>query len=103
MALTLERPTPRPKACADITRREILEAAESVFADKGFAAARLEDIAARVGVRRASLIYYFRDKRHLYDVVLANLFGDLLARYEAVLTTKHPISKRIEMVVDSWV
>jgi len=98
-----QRPASRPKAPADTTRLEILEAAESVFADRGFAAARLEDIAARVGVRRASLVYYFRDKRELYDAVLATLFGDLLARYHAVLTTSHDISRRVEMVVDSWV
>ena len=93
----------RPRTCVERTRIEILEAAESVFADRGFAAARLEDIADRVGLRRASLTYYFRDKRELYEAVLANLFGDLLVRYEAVLGTSFPIAKRVEMVVDSWI
>lgn len=103
MSSTAGQATRRRKASADTTRAEILEAAESVFADKGFAASRLEDIAARVGVRRASLVYYFRDKRELYDAVLASLFGELLARYDAVLKTRYGISKRIEMILDSWV
>jgi len=98
-----DRPPTRPRASADTTRLEILAAAESVFAEKGFAAARLVDIAASVGVRRASLVYYFRDKRELYEAVLASLFGDLLARYNAVLTTKNTTARRVELVVDSWV
>ncbi|MGH7287017.1 MAG: TetR family transcriptional regulator, partial [Myxococcota bacterium] len=49
------------------TRAAILAAAEAVFAERGFAAARLEDVAARVGIRRASIVYHFRDKRELYD------------------------------------
>ncbi|MFI5395752.1 MAG: TetR/AcrR family transcriptional regulator [Candidatus Binatia bacterium] len=95
--------TARPQPRAELTRAEILRAAESVFAESGFAAARLEDVAQRVGIRRASIVYYFRDKRELYEAVLANLFGDLLARYEAILATAAPAPERVESVVDAWV
>lgn len=97
------RPASRPRGTVERTRAEVLEAAEAVFADKGFAAARLQDIAARVGIRRASLVYYYRDKREVYEAVLAGLFGDLLVRYQAILETTLPVSKRVEMVVDSWI
>jgi AcrR family transcriptional regulator len=49
---------------------EILAAALSVFAEKGFAAARLEDIAARAGVSKAALYLYFDTKTDLFRAVV---------------------------------
>ncbi len=88
---------------AERTRTTILEVAEQVFADKGYAAARLEDVAARVGIRRASMVYYFRDKQELYDAVLSNIFGELLDRHQAALGIPAPLPDRIEAVIDAWV
>lgn len=47
------------------TRRRILEAAARVLRDKGYAGARLSDIAALVRMRTASLYYYFESKETL--------------------------------------
>ena len=58
------------------TRAEILAAAERHFAERGFEAARLEDIAADVGIRRAAIFYHFGDKQELYAAVLDEVFGD---------------------------
>ena len=88
---------------AERTRASILEAAELIFAEKGYAAARLEDVAARVGIRRASLVYYYRDKRALYEAVLAAVLGDLLERYRAVLGDGVPLTARLEGLVRAWV
>jgi TetR/AcrR family transcriptional regulator len=95
--------TTRVKQPAERTRADILAAAEAVFMEKGFAAARLQDVAQRVGIRRASIVYYFRDKRELYDGVLQNLFGNLAERYETVLATGAPLPERIEAVIRTWV
>lgn len=82
---------------------QILAAAEAVFAEKGFAAARLEDVAERVGVRRASLVYYFRDKQALYDAVLASVFEGLLDRLRHAVGIEAPWTDRIEGAVTAWV
>ncbi|TFG91552.1 MAG: TetR/AcrR family transcriptional regulator, partial [Myxococcales bacterium] len=58
---------------AEQTRTALLDASEALFAERGFDATRLEDVALRVGIRRASIVYYYRDKRELYDAVLAQL------------------------------
>ena len=59
------------------TVERLLEAAEAEFAARGFAEARLEDIAAAVGMRRASLLYHFESKQVLYERVLERAFTDL--------------------------
>ena len=88
---------------AERTRGSILVAAELLFAERGFAGARLEDIAARVGIRRASLLYYFRDKLELYDAVLAGLLGALHARIATALRAGGGLGSRIERAVSAWV
>ena len=47
------------------TRAAILAAAEALFAERGVAETRLEDVAAAVGIRRASIVYYFAGKSQL--------------------------------------
>jgi TetR/AcrR family transcriptional regulator len=88
---------------APSTRDQILVAAEAVFAEKSFAAARLEDVAERVGIRRASMVYYFRDKQQLYDAVLTAVFGGLLARLHDAVNAAGAIGERIEAAVTAWV
>ena len=48
-------------------RQAILDAALSVFAERGFEAARLDDVAARAGVAKGTLYLYFRDKEALFE------------------------------------
>ena len=88
---------------AEKTRGAILEAAEALFAERGFDATRLEDIAERVGIRRASIVYYFKDKRELYDSVLESVFGGLYAVMAEVLGRPDPLADRIEAGVSAWV
>ena len=50
--------------------REIIAAALDVFSEKGFAAARLDDIAARAGVSKGALYLYFETKEDLFRAVV---------------------------------
>ncbi len=52
------------------SRAAILEAAGHVFAEQGLSGARTEAIAARAGVNKALLYYYFPSKDALYHAVL---------------------------------
>lgn len=88
---------------AERTRASVLKAAERIFAESGYAAARLHDVAALAGLKRASIVYYFREKRDLYDAVLSDIFGELLDRYQAALRAPIPLPERIEAVVHAWV
>jgi AcrR family transcriptional regulator len=71
----------RPKkiAGAPDTRELILNAACKEFAVTG-ASARLEDIAARCGIRSASLMYYFPSKQALMDILFERVASLLAIR-----------------------
>lgn len=54
----------------DARPNEIVEAALDAFAEKGFAATRLDDVAKRAGVSKGTLYLYFRDKEDLFKAVI---------------------------------
>ncbi|WPC06900.1 TetR/AcrR family transcriptional regulator [Pseudomonas benzenivorans] len=57
----------------------ILRAASEVFADKGFAASKTSDIAAKAGLPKPNVYYYFKSKENLYREVLESIIEPLLA------------------------
>ncbi len=64
---------------------EIVAAAMEVFAEKGFAAARLDDIAARAGVSKGALYLYFATKEDLFRAVIEQGVAPNLGRMQAAL------------------
>jgi TetR/AcrR family transcriptional regulator len=91
-------------AKAGRTRAVILAVAENLFATRGFAATRLEDVAEELQLTRAALFYYFRDKQTLYDAVIADSFGALARQLENLLdASSGTIAERIELAVGAWV
>jgi TetR/AcrR family transcriptional regulator len=72
-------PSPAKSARAErsaATRRAILAAAETVFAERGLAGARTDAIAVKAGVNKALLYYYFSSKESLYQAVLEDHFRE---------------------------
>ncbi|WAC28460.1 TetR/AcrR family transcriptional regulator [Ancylobacter sp. SL191] len=64
---------------------EILEAAFDEFAEKGFAATRVEDVAARIGVTKGTVYVYFPTKEILFEEAfrhVAAVFADLRREIE---------------------
>lgn len=55
------------------TSDRILDAAEDIFAEKGYSATSLGDVADRVGIRSPSLYNHFKNKEALYEAVLERL------------------------------
>jgi AcrR family transcriptional regulator len=66
---------------------EILAAALESFAAKGFAATRIEDVAARAGISKGTLYLYFDGKEELFKAVVRQALLPNLARVEALAAT----------------
>ena len=66
----MPRPEPSFPRDAAATQKRLLDAAEREFAQRGFAGARLKDIASSAGVQTTLIHHYFSDKQGLYRAVL---------------------------------
>jgi TetR/AcrR family transcriptional regulator len=62
------------------TSEAIIKAAMEIFSEAGYDGARVDEIARRAGVNKASLYYHIGDKKALYTRVLQNVFGDAAER-----------------------
>jgi TetR/AcrR family transcriptional regulator, acrAB operon repressor len=60
----------RTKAEAALTRQAILRSALAVFSTRGYAAARLEDVARMAGVTRGAIYWHFQGKPELFQALL---------------------------------
>jgi len=62
---------------------EILDAALKVFAEKGFAAARMDDIAKRAGVTKGTIYLYFENKEAVFKSLVRESVGATLSTVSA--------------------
>lgn len=72
-------PSPRRRR-KEARPREILAAALSVFSERGFAAARLDDVAERAGIAKGTIYLYFSTKEELFEAVVRDAFSPVLER-----------------------
>jgi AcrR family transcriptional regulator len=84
-------------------RREVIEnAASALFAEHGYAGARLEDIAAAAGVTKQLLYQHFPSKKALHMALLAKHRDELLAGLADDMATPGPLAERLPRVLDRW-
>jgi AcrR family transcriptional regulator len=74
---------------------EILAAALASFAERGFAATRLDDVAARAGISKGTLYLYFKGKEELFEAVVRATLVPNLERVEALTATFEGPSARL--------
>ena len=72
------------KPAREARRQAVLTAALAVFAEHGFEAARLDDVAARAGVAKGTLYLYFADKEALLEELIRSVVGPVRKAIERV-------------------
>ncbi len=66
------------------TRAKLVQAARKAFAEKGYAAASMDDLTAEAGLTRGALYHNFGDKKGLLQAVIDQIDGEMLARLRSV-------------------
>ena len=69
----------------DARPAEILDAALAVFAQKGFAATKLDDIAAKAGITKGTIYLYFDSKQALFEALARQSVGAQIEQVTAQL------------------
>lgn len=83
--------------------QKIIEAAKSLFIEKGFAETSMSEIAARVGINRPVLHYYFRTKERLFQVVFGMIIEQIIPHVQDLVTNRSlSLDERIGGVVDTY-
>ena len=82
-------------------RAEIIDAAAAVFATKGYHGANTTDIADRLGMRQASLYYYFRSKEEALAEVCEIGVGDYLETLSAIVDSRQPAAAKLRAMVQA--
>lgn len=80
-----------PDAAGIEVRQRILEAAEAVFAERGYGAATTREIATRAGIGKRMLFYYFASKEAVYRAVLDRVVGGMVAIHQRFRTDPGPV------------
>lgn len=81
---------------------EILAAALGCFAERGFAATRMEDVAARAGVTKGTVYLYFPSKEELFKALVRTELLPNIERLEAMASAPGPASALIEGLLGIW-
>jgi AcrR family transcriptional regulator len=84
-------------------RAAILEAALDEFSARGFAAARLDDVAQRAGVAKGTIYLHFKDKEALFQELVRTMLSPVVARLEALSASDVPIRIVLDRFADLFV
>src|ERR1700746_3983178 len=87
------------RARTDVYRQHVFEAAEQVFAERGFEAAKLQDISRRAGLSMGTIYAIFPGKTDLYRAILEERGRELLTLARQVATPDRPAREALDSLI----
>jgi AcrR family transcriptional regulator len=90
MASTTQPPTGRVRMSALQRRDQLIEVSRAVFAERGFDAASIEEIASAANISKPVVYEHFGDKEGLYAVVVDREMTLLMSNMTEALTSERP-------------
>jgi len=85
------------------TEEKIFNAARIIFQKKGFAGARMQEIADEAGINKAMLHYCFKSKELLFQAVFMNAFSQLAPQINAIFQSNDSVFDKIRKFTDSYI
>ena len=83
------------------TRERVLDAALGSFGTRGYEATSLDQLAAELGIRKQTILYYYPSKAELLDAVVDTSSAALVETLEAALPTPGRGWSRVEAIIRS--
>jgi len=109
MSPLIPKPAPKPTPTPARQRRketrpqELLDAALTLFVEKGFAATRSEEVARRAGVSKGTLYLYYPSKEELFKAVVRQNLSSLIAEgIELAETFEGSTSDLLGKLMTTW-
>lgn len=94
---------PRWERRKDARPQELLAAALDLFVERGYAATRLDEVAARAGVSKGTLYLYFENKEELFKaVVRENMVSKLADAEELIARYEGHTSELLRICIRNW-
>lgn len=85
------------------TEQKIIEAAQRIFTQKGFAATRTRDIAEESGINLALINYYFGSKQKLFKIIVEQKFMELFGILEPILSDDNiNIENKVKLITNNY-
>lgn len=84
---------------SEITKQNILDAAEKAFSEKGLYGARVDEIAALSGANKRMIYAYYGSKEKLYIAVLDTVYGRLAQRESQLLEQETDCTETIRRII----
>jgi AcrR family transcriptional regulator len=84
-------------------REIILRAARKAFAEKGFAAVGIREIAKETGLNSATLYHYFENKEAIYAAVLEETFGRMVAILHEISQTDREPEEQLRYAIGRYI
>jgi AcrR family transcriptional regulator len=88
--------------CVIDVESKILEAATTVFIQKGLAGASMQEIADEANISRTSLHYYYRNKDKLFDVVFEQVVNAFITQVVDIIKADIPPVEKLKNFVDGY-
>lgn len=85
------------------TEEKIFNAARIVFQKKGFAGARMQEIADEAGINKAMLHYCFKNKQLLFEAVFMKAFSQLAPQINEIFNSKETVFDKIKKFTYSYI
>ncbi|WP_445957395.1 TetR/AcrR family transcriptional regulator [Yeosuana sp.] len=87
----------------ETTEIQILNAAKTVFQQKGMDGSRMQEIADEAGINKAMLHYYYRSKQILFEAVFNHAFALLAPQLNKILNDDSSIEEKIRNFTSNYI
>ena len=85
------------------TEEKIFNAARIIFQKKGFAGARMQEVADEAGINKAMLHYCFKNKQQLFEAVFIKAFSQLAPQINTIFNSEKTVFEKITQFTHDYI